>query len=97
MTYKCMKFGVKLVFVEPRYTSKSCHCCGVIGNRNGKHFRCVNLACDWAGDANYNAAKNISAIGQLINLPGGSGALSCSLEDVVLRAAENPSLSRQAG
>jgi IS605 OrfB family transposase len=91
LTYKSIKFGVKLVFVDPRYTSKSCHCCGVIGNRNGKHFRCVNLACNWAGDADYNGAKNISAIGQLINLPGGSSAPACSLQDVVLRATENPS------
>lgn len=48
--YKSIKFGVKLHFVDPRYTSKSCHCCGVIGNRQGKKFSCVNLACGWIGD-----------------------------------------------
>ncbi|MUL34999.1 RNA-guided endonuclease InsQ/TnpB family protein [Gloeocapsopsis dulcis] len=97
LTYKSVKFGVKLVFVNPAYTSKSCHCCGVIGNRNGKHFRCVNLACGWSGDSDLNGAKNIEAIGQLINLPGGSGALSCSWRDVVLRATENATLNRQVG
>ncbi|MFQ4144516.1 transposase [Chlorogloeopsis sp. ULAP02] len=97
LTYKSIKFGVKLVFVNPAYSSKSCHCCGVIGNRNGKHFRCVNLACAWVGDSDLNGAKNISTIGQLINLPGGSSTLFCSLQDVVLRAAENATLSRQAG
>jgi putative transposase len=57
----------------------------------------VNFACGWVGDADENGAKNIAVIGVLINNPGGSGALSCSLQDVVLRATENPSLSlRQA-
>lgn len=97
LNYKSIKFGVKLVFVNPAYTSKSCHCCGVIGNRNGKHFRCVNLACGWVGDSDLNGSKNIAAIGQLINLPGGTSTLSCSLQDVVLRATENANLSRQAG
>jgi putative transposase len=79
LTYKSIKFGVKLVFVNPAYTSKSCHCCGVIGNRNGKHFRCVNLACGWVGDSDLNASKNIQKMGLLINQPRGSSALFCSL------------------
>ncbi len=33
LLYKTAKFGVKLHLVAPRYTSKSCHCCGVIGNK----------------------------------------------------------------
>ncbi|MBF2018375.1 MAG: IS200/IS605 family element transposase accessory protein TnpB [Rivularia sp. T60_A2020_040] len=97
LNYKSIKFGVKLILVNPAYTSKTCHCCGVIGNRNGKHFRCLNLACGWVGDSDLNGSKNISAIGQLINLPGGTSTLFCSLQDVVLRATENPTLSRQAG
>jgi putative transposase len=79
LTYKSIKFGVKLVFVNPAYTSKSCHCCGVIGNRNGKHFLCVNLACGWVGDSDLNASKNIQKMGLLINQPRGSSALFCSL------------------
>jgi IS605 OrfB family transposase len=101
LTYKCIKFGVKLVLVNPAYTSKTCHNCLHIhpvqwlSYRSGKSFRCGH--CDWSGDADLNGAINISVLGQLINLPGGSGALSCSLQDHVLRAAENPNLSRQAG
>lgn len=90
--YKSIKFGVKLHFVDPRYTSKSCHCCGVIGNRQGKKFICVNLACGWIGDADENGAKNITKLGLLINQPGGSSTLFCSLQNVVLRATENPNL-----
>jgi IS605 OrfB family transposase len=95
--YKSIKFGVKLHLVNPRYTSKSCHCCGVIGNRQGKKFSCVNLACGWVGDADENGSKNISALGAAINPHGGSSTLFCLLQDVVLRATENPNLSRQAG
>ncbi|MFE1743629.1 zinc ribbon domain-containing protein [Coleofasciculus sp. H7-2] len=29
------------MLVPPAYTSKSCHSCGVIGNRNGKSFKCM--------------------------------------------------------
>jgi putative transposase len=97
LRYKSLKFGVKLLLVAPRYTSKSCHCCGVIGNRQGKKFSCINLACGWIGDADLNGSKNISALGAAIDQPRGSSALFCSLQNVVLRAAENPSLSRQAG
>jgi IS605 OrfB family transposase len=101
LTYKCIKFGVKLVLVNPSYTSKTCHNCLHIhpvpgkSYRSGKSFKCGH--CGWCGDADLNGAINISALGQLINLPGGSGALSCFLQDHVLRAAENPNLSRQAG
>jgi len=101
LTYKCIKFGVKLVLVNPGYTSKTCHNCLHIhpvqgkSYRSGKSFRCGH--CSWCGDADLNGAINISVLGRLINSPRGSGALSCSLQDHVLRAAENPNLSRQAG
>lgn len=87
LTYKCIKFGVKLVFVAPRYTSKTCHNCLHIhpvrdnSYRSGKSFRCGH--CGWFGDADLNAAKNISNLGAVINQPRGSG-LACSLEQHVL-------------
>lgn len=101
LSYKCIKFGVKLVLVNPAYTSKTCHNCLHIhpvqgkSYRSGKSFRCSH--CGWHGDADLNGAINISALGASINMPGGSGALSCSVQDHVLRAAENATLSRQAG
>jgi putative transposase len=90
LTYKGVKFGVAVRFVDPRYTSKTCHCCKVIGNRQGKKFECLNLSCGWVGDADVNGAKNIATLGAIVNRPRGSGAMSCSLQDVVLRAAESP-------
>lgn len=79
LTYKCLLAGVPLILVNPAYTSKSCHKCLHIGNRNGKTFRCVNPACSWKGDPDYNGAKNIAALGLSINQPGGSG-LACRLK-----------------
>jgi putative transposase len=87
MTYKAVKFSVKLLFVEPRYTSQTCHNCLHIhpvqgkSYRSGKKFECGH--CGWLGDADVNGAKNISLIGQIVNLPGGS-ELACSLSDHVL-------------
>jgi IS605 OrfB family transposase len=83
--YKTIKFGVKLMLVDPRYTSQTCHNClhvpPVRGEsyRSGKSFRCGH--CGWHGDADLNAAKNIAAIGAAINQPRGSW-LSCSLSEI---------------
>lgn len=84
-----MKFGVEVRLVDPRYTSKTCHCCKVIGKRQGKRFECVNERCGWIGDADVNGAKNIATLGRIVNAPGGSEIMSCSLQDVVLRAAKS--------
>lgn len=92
LTYKAIKYGVKLVFVDPRYSSQTCHNCNHVHSvrgesyRNGKRFVCGH--CGWNGDADYNGAKNIAALGAIVNSPEGSG-LSCSLQDH-LRAIESP-------
>jgi putative transposase len=94
LTYKAIKHGVKLVFVDPRFTSQTCHKCYHIhpvrgeSYRNGKKFVCEH--CGWSGDADYNAAKNISALGVLVNAPRGSEMLSCCLSKHIERAAESP-------
>jgi putative transposase len=84
LTYKAIKHGVKLVLIDPRYTSQTCHNCfhlhPVAGEsyRSGKRFTCGY--CSWSGDADYNGAQNIAALGKVtINSPCGSG-LSCLLD-----------------
>lgn len=67
LTYKSLLNGVKLVVVPPEYTSQTCNVCNHIGKRNGKRFRCEN--CGNIADADHNAAKNIAAWGNSINLP----------------------------
>lgn len=93
LTYKAIKFGVNFVFVDPRYTSKTCHKCLHIhpvrseSFRHGKKFKCGH--CSWVGDADENGAKNISILGLLLDQPGGSG-LACSLEEHVLGLLNSP-------
>jgi len=94
LAYKAIKFGVKLILIDPRYTSQTCHKCLHIhptkgqSYRSGKNYRCGH--CGWHGDADLNGAKNISTMGASVNCPGGSEILSCSLSGHVLRAAESP-------
>lgn len=93
ITYKAIKFGVKLILVDPAYTSQTCHKCNHIhpirgkSYRSGKRFRCGH--CGWHGDADVNGAKNIAAIGELLALPGGSG-LACSLSGHVSGLLKSP-------
>jgi putative transposase len=97
LTYKAIKYGIKLVFVDPRYTSQTCHCCNHIhpvrgeSYRSGKKFACGH--CGWVGDADYNGSKNIAVLGVLVNAPEGSEMLSCSLSKHIERAVESSRFS----
>lgn len=77
LEYKGIKYGVDVIAVPPTYTSQTCHQCLHIGLRSDKRFKCEN--CGWSGDADFNGAKNIAAIGAVfVNQPGGSNCL-CNL------------------
>lgn len=78
LTYQCVLVGVKLILVNPAWTSQTCHKCFVIGNRKGKKFTCNTCG---KFDADYNGAKNIEklALGQIINLPEGS-EMACKVK-----------------
>lgn len=82
--YKANIAGINLVLVDPRYTSKTCNCCKVIGNRNGKIFRCINKLCGWIGDADHNGALNIANLGGVVVNQPESSIMFCSLEQAVL-------------
>ncbi len=77
--YKAMRAGVKVVLVPPAYSSQTCHQCFWIGQRGGKHFRCVNPACGWEGDADFNGANVIRFLGLNVNQPRGPW-LACQLQ-----------------
>ena len=92
LIYKALKHSVKILFVEPRYTSQMCHKCNHIhpvrgeSYRTGKKFACGH--CGWKGDADLNGSKNIAAIGAFVNKPEGS-RLFCNVQDH-FRAIESP-------
>jgi len=90
LAYKCQAAAVPFVLVNPAYTSQMCHCCLHMGERAGKRFSCVNTACRWCGDADYNGACTIALLGASVTCPGGP-ALCCSYQPDA-RATESPRL-----
>jgi len=74
--YKSLMSGVKVIVVNPRYTSQTCNKCKNIGTRTNKHFKCTK--CGNNDDADFNAAKNIASLGVAINTPEKS-TMYCSL------------------
>jgi putative transposase len=61
--------------VPAAYTSQRCSACGHVAAESRQSqtaFRCV--ACAWTGNADYNAARNIAAAGQVVAARGGQGS-----------------------
>lgn len=86
LEYKAIKEGVKVISVNPAYTSQTCHCCLHTGVRSSKKFKCSNKVCGWIGDADENGSKMIALLGLSVNQPRGSELLSC---DISSRATES--------
>ena len=81
LEYKSLLNGVKLIVVNPAYTSQTCYNCNHIGKRINKVFNCTNTNCKVDSiDADYNASKIISLLGAAINQPEKS-TMYCSLHD----------------
>lgn len=60
ISYKAALAGVRVVFVDPRNTSRTCNACGFCSKGNRKtqsHFQC--LSCGHVAVADVNAALNI--------------------------------------
>lgn len=64
--YKAEERGVKVIYVDPRNTSKTCSKCKQIGNRDGLWFICTH--CGFQFNADANASKNIADRGREILL-----------------------------
>jgi putative transposase len=61
--------------VAAAYTSQRCSACGHIAadSRQSQTAYCC-VACAWTGNADYNAARNIAAAGQVVAARGGQGS-----------------------
>jgi putative transposase len=59
LEYKCERWGVRLIFVHPQYTSQICNKCGYIDEKNRKREKFSCLECGYTIDADLNAAMNI--------------------------------------
>jgi len=63
--YKAQLSGVRVVFVDPRNTSRRCAVCGFCDKRNRPnqaHFHCRNPLCGHTAAADTNAAVNIARV-----------------------------------
>ena len=59
--YKAKEKGIKIVYINPRYTSQRCSKCGYIDKDNRKtQASFVCLKCRFESNADYNASQNIS-------------------------------------
>jgi len=61
LEYKAEEYGIKVVYVNPRYTSQRCSRCGFIDSENREEqavFKC--LKCGFEENADRNAALNIA-------------------------------------
>jgi IS605 OrfB family transposase len=77
LEYKGIQSGVKVIAVNPRYTSQTCHQCLHIGLRTAKNFKCGN--CGWHGDADLNGSLMIKILGASVSMPERS-VLSCPIQ-----------------
>ena len=77
--YKGSLNGVKVIAINPAYTSQTCNECKHIGKRTNKVFKCTNTNCKVDTiDADYNASKNIALLGSAVNQSEKS-TMYCSL------------------
>lgn len=90
LEYKCKAAGIKIVAIPPAYTSQTCHECGHIGVRKGKHFHCTH--CGNVADADVNAALNIATWGY-VNTHERWELLSCPIHDDLSTSKAHKSLA----
>lgn len=64
--YKAAKAGIVIEFVNPAYTSQTCHQCLKLGSRKGKLFSCTTCG---EQHADINASRVIAIGGASVNTP----------------------------
>ncbi|MCE2450705.1 MAG: transposase [Candidatus Latescibacteria bacterium] len=74
--YKARRAGVRVVCINPRYTSQTCADCLHVGVRRQDDFSCND--CGQRSHADFNAARNIARWGLAV-IRGEYSLLSCAL------------------
>lgn len=67
--YKAQAAGIRVEYVNPAYTSRTCAVCGNMGNRYKHRFSCP--FCGRLAHADRNAALNIASLGSVFTVPTG--------------------------
>ena len=57
---KACRVGIRVMFVDPKYTSQTCSACGAIGKRKKHRFECN---CGYRGHSDLNAGRNLQGLG----------------------------------
>jgi len=60
LTYKAQSKNILIDYIDPRYTSQKCSCCGYIDRKNRQYtslFKCKK--CNFTLNADLNASRNI--------------------------------------
>lgn len=70
VAYKAAAAGLRVVYINPAYTSQTCSVCGAIGKRERHSFSCE---CGTRLHSDVNASKNIAGF----SLPIGSERAAC--------------------
>jgi putative transposase len=64
LTSKAANAGREVVFVNPAYTSRTCHACGQIALHLPLSMRVFRCTCGYVAGRDENAARNILRLGQ---------------------------------
>ena len=65
---KACRTGIEVIFVDPRFTSKTCPHCNAIGTRHKHRFVCKN--CGYRAHSDLNAGRNLQRLGCLLITQG---------------------------
>ena len=61
---KACRAGIEVIFVDPRFTSKTCPHCNAIGTRHKHRFVCKN--CGYRAHSDLNGGRNLQRLGCLL-------------------------------
>lgn len=74
LTYKCQWNDIKVVYIDPAYTSQTCNACGRVDKKNRVKGKYLCKHCGFIAHADHNASLNIRDKYTLSSLVAGAGS-----------------------